>query len=122
MSGQLDGFSTATELLHALSTREISALELLDVHLQRIERYNPELNAIVTPDYENARRVAQAADEVWMQGEDKPLLGLPIVIKDCIYVKGLPTTGGVPERADAIADSDAPGAVWDAEWLRGRSY
>ncbi len=107
MQQKLEPFSTATEMLHALRTRHVSAVELLDLHLRRIERYNPQLNAIVIPNYENARQAAGAADEARKRGEDRPLLGLPLVIKDCIYVKGLPTTGGVPERAEAIADDDA---------------
>jgi amidase len=108
MLQQIDAFASATEMLQVLRTKQISAVELLDLHLERIERYNPQLNAIVTPNYDAARRVAASADEARAGGEDKPLLGLPLTIKDCIYVKGLPTTGGVPERAEAIAEADAP--------------
>jgi amidase len=111
MSTHLNPFSTATEMLQALRARQVSAAELLNLHLKRIERYNPRLNAIVTPDFENARGVAAAADEARPRGEDKSLLGLPLVIKDCIYVRGLPTTGGLRERADAIAEADAPVAA-----------
>ena len=60
------------------------------------------------PNYEAARQRAEAADKAWARGEDKPLLGLPLTIKDCIYVEGLPTTGGVPERAEIIDKEDAP--------------
>lgn len=103
----IDLFASVTEMLRALRTRQVSAVELLDLHLRRIERYNPQLNAIVLPNYEAARRTAATADEARTRGEDKPLLGLPLTIKDCIYVKGLPTTGGVSERAEAIAEEDA---------------
>ena len=51
------------------------------------------------------------ADAARAQGEDRPLLGLPLTIKDCIYTEGLPTTGGVPERAEAISEADAPVAA-----------
>jgi amidase len=108
MTYQFDPFASATEMLHALRARQVSAVELLDLHLQRIERYNPQLKAIVTPNYDQARQVAVQADAARVRGEDAPLLGLPLTIKDCIYVKGLPTTGGVPERAQAIAEADAP--------------
>ena len=111
MLHHLDAFASATEMLHALRTRQVSAAELLDLHLRRIERYNPQLNAIVTPNYDSARQAAVQADAARAQGEDKPLLGLPLTIKDCIYVKGLLTTGGVPERAGAIAEADAPVAA-----------
>lgn len=61
-TGQIDGFSSATEMLQALRQGQLSSVELLDLHLRRIERYNPGLNGIVTPDYENAPRAAAAAD------------------------------------------------------------
>lgn len=108
MSGpELNPFSSAASMLAALRSTQISATELLDLHLRRIERFNPALNAIVTPDYENARTRATAADAARARGEDGPLLGLPLTIKDCIYAKGLPTTGGLPDRAEAIDHEDA---------------
>lgn len=103
-----DGFSTAIAMLRALRERRISAVELLELHLHRIERYNPTLNAIVTPNYDAARRAAALADDARARDEERPLLGLPLTIKDCIYVKGLPATGGLVERAEAISDEDAP--------------
>ena len=107
----MDTFANATDMLHALHTRQITAVELLELHLCRIERYNPRLNAIVIPNYDEARRAAAQADVAQAQGEIKPLLGLPLTIKDCIHVKGLPVTGGVPERASVIAEEDAPVAA-----------
>jgi amidase len=104
----IDGFSTATEMLQALRQGQLSAVELLELHLRRIERYNPTLNAIITPNYDDARRASVAADEARARGEALPLLGIPLTIKDCIYVEGLPTTGGVPERAQAISEAHAP--------------
>src|SRR5687768_10197807 len=95
----LDTFTSATTMMAALRERQISATELLELHLQQIERYNPQLNAIVIPNYDQARQEATEADITRTKGEDKPLLGLPLTIKDCIYVEGLPATGGVAERA-----------------------
>ncbi|MCP4516157.1 MAG: amidase, partial [Delftia sp.] len=106
-SSQVDAFSSATDMLHALRQGQLSAVELLELHLRRIERHNPALNAIVTPNYDAARRAAAAADEARARGEDGPLLGLPLTIKDCIYVQGLPATGGLRERAQAISEADA---------------
>jgi amidase len=108
MSGSVDGFSTATEMVAALRSRQISAAELLELHLERIERLNAPINAVVIKDYERARQAAAAADAARARGEDGPLLGLPLTIKDAIDVAGLPTACGVPERADAIAEADAP--------------
>lgn len=104
-----DPYATVTAMLAALRGGAISAIELLDLHLARIAQYNPVLNAIVTPDYERARQAAAEADSARARGDHRPLLGLPITIKDCIDVRGLPTTGGgLVERADAIAEEDAP--------------
>jgi amidase len=103
----MDAFASATDMLHALRTRQISCAELLALHLRRIARYNARLNAIVIANYDAARQAAEAADAARASGEEKPLLGLPLTIKDCIYVAGLPATGGVPERRQAIADGDA---------------
>jgi amidase len=111
MADQIDCFAPATEMLRALRARQVSAVELLDMHLGRIARYNPALNAIVTPNYEQARLAARVADEARARGEDAALLGLPLTIKDCIYLEGLPTTGGVPERATLIDEADAPVAA-----------
>jgi amidase len=112
MATQIDPFSSAVVMLRALRARQISASELLDLHLRRIERYNPKLNAIVTPNYQEARRVAAGVDDTVAQDREggrgrPPVQGLPITIKDCIYVKGLTTTGGVPARAQLIDEEDA---------------
>lgn len=104
----LDAFSPATQLLRALRDREVSATELLELHLRRIERYNPRLNAIVTPDYDRAREVARAADAARARGEEGPLLGLPITVKDCVDVAGLAGTAGSPDHADRRPEADAP--------------
>ncbi|HVC82389.1 MAG TPA: amidase [Chloroflexota bacterium] len=102
---ELDPFAGAAVMLRALRDKQVSAVELLDAHLRRIEHLNPALNAIVTLDIETARARAAETDAARARGEDGALLGLPLTIKDCIYVKGLPTTGGVPDRA-TILDAD----------------
>ena len=107
MNGTLDAFAPATEMVRALDAGAISATELLDLHLRRIERYNPRLNAIVIPDYDRARRSAAEADAARARGERRPLLGLPLTVKDAIDTVGLPTTAGVPEWAEAYPEADA---------------
>ena len=54
MPDRIDAFATATEMLAALRAGRVSAVELLDLHRRRIERYNPTLTAIVEPDFEGA--------------------------------------------------------------------
>jgi len=107
MSDAIDGFASATAMIQALQSGTVSASELLNLHLRRIERYNGPLNAIVTPDYEHARAAASAADARLSLGEQSPLLGLPLTVKDSIDVKGLPSTAGLPERANNRAESDS---------------
>ena len=88
-------FATAQSMLEALRTKRISARELLAWHLERIARSNPDLNAIVTFNEEQAHRRAAQADAAIARGILLgPLHGLPVTIKDCIEVAGLPTTAG----------------------------
>ena len=103
-----EAFTTATQMLAALRARRLSALELLDLHRRRIARYNPELNAIVEPSFEQARRDAEAADARRARGEDAPLLGLPMTLKESINVRGLRTSVGMPVWKDFRAEHDAP--------------
>ena len=108
MSDRLDAFAPATEMLAALRARRVSAVELLDLHLERIARLNPPLNAIVEPDFERARRDAADADARRARGEDAPLLGLPMTLKESINVRGLRTTAGMPFWKDFRSEHDAP--------------
>src|SRR5258705_4519371 len=108
MSDRIDAFATATDMLAALRARRVSAVELLELLRQRIERHNPELNAIVEPDFERARRDAEAADARRARGEDAPLLGLPMTLKESINVRGLRTTAGMAQWKDFRSEHDAP--------------
>jgi amidase len=96
-------FRPATELAGMLRAGEISARELLDAHLSRIEQHNPSLNAIVTLDANGARSAADAADSALAAGEDVgPLHGLPIAHKDTHATGGMRTTWGSPLHADTV--------------------
>ena len=108
MSSEIHPFSSATAMLQALDNREVSSRELVELHIERIERHNPDVNVIVTKNYGDARRAASKADEARQAGHSLPLTGLPVTIKDQIDVSGLPTTGGNPDRANNIVDADAP--------------
>ena len=99
----------ARELARRIIGRELTAVETLDAHLARIERRNPELNAVVSLDLAAARRQAEAADVALARGEIRgPLHGVPLTLKDGNDVAGLRTTLGT-ERFDRIAEED--GAV-----------
>lgn len=111
MADRIDAFASAVEMLAALRARKVSAVELLDVHRRRIERHNPALNAIVEPDFDRARRDADAADARRARGEEVPLLGLPMTLKESINVRGLRTTVGMPGSQDFRSEHDAPVTV-----------
>jgi amidase len=96
-------FRPATELAGMLRGREISARELLDAHLSRIERFNPAVNAVVTLDAGGARAAADAADAALAAGETVgPLHGLPVAHKDTHATGGMRTTWGSPLHADTV--------------------
>jgi amidase len=91
-------FQSATKLVRAIQDRRISSLELLELYVERFERLNPVINAIVATDFENARGRARKADEALSKGENwGPLHGLPMTIKDSYEVIGMPCTSGAPE-------------------------
>jgi amidase len=99
---------TATQLAEALASREVSSLELLDHHLERVERLNGPVNAIVAMNAEAARTAAREADAALACGEPKgPLHGLPMTIKDSIEVVGMPTTSGAPELREHMPARNA---------------
>ncbi|MGP3774036.1 amidase [Streptomyces sp. SDT5-1] len=97
----------AVELADRIRRRELSAREVVSAHLDRIERVNPALNAIVTLDAEGALAAAGRADERAASGAELgPLHGLPIAFKDTHLTRGLRTTHGSPLFADHVPDED----------------
>jgi amidase len=100
---------SATAQARAVHEKEISSVELLDLYLDRIDRLDGPINAVVTLDAERARDAANAADAATMRGESSgPLHGLPVTIKDAIATEGIRSTGGAPELTDHVPTSDAP--------------
>jgi amidase len=103
----VDVDSTARDMLAALDRRDVSARELLDLHLARIAARNPTLNAIVSLDEDRARAAAAQADDERARGaEVGPLHGLPFAFKDTHQVAGWRTTYGSPIFADHVPDAD----------------
>lgn len=100
-------YRTAGDLVAALAKREVSARELLDFAIARIEALDAKINAVVIRDFDRARLAADAADEALARGERRPLLGLPMMVKEQFNVAGLPTTWGDPKFKDWRPDADA---------------
>ncbi len=99
----------AVELAGILRSREIGSRELLEHYVERVERFNPALNAIVATDVDTARARADEADAALGRGELwGPLHGLPMTIKELFETKGFPWTSGDPQFAERIAEANAP--------------
>jgi amidase len=101
--------ATATDALDALARGAITSEALLTAQLERVERFNPVLSAVVAMDLDGALRDARAADEARRQGRlTGPLHGLPMTIKDIFATRGLVTTSGHAPLSDYRPEADAP--------------
>ncbi len=101
-------FAPATQQLRLLEAGDISAKDLLELYLERIDRFNPGLNLVVAFDRERARREASEIDRRRASGEALgPLAGLPITIKDSFEVTGMPTTCGLEHLREHRPKDDA---------------
>ncbi len=100
-------YASVAELRAALSARKVSATELLRAALQRIDRLDGRINAVVVRDDDRALAAAALADAAIAQGETAPLLGVPMTVKESFGVAGLPTTSGDPALARTLAKEDA---------------
>src|SRR5579862_563242 len=100
-------YRTASDLVQALAGRQVSSRELVDAAIARIEALDPKINAVVVRDFERARVAADAADAALARGERRPLLGLPMTVKEQFNVAGLPTTWGYSRFRDWRPGVDA---------------
>ena len=85
---------TISELRHLLEERELSARELLGLHLERIEAADADVKAYLRLTSEHAAQQAEAADRALKEGTAGPLAGIPMAVKDVLCVKGIETTAG----------------------------
>lgn len=103
----LSTFATAREQLAALRAGRLSSIELLELHLEQIRRYNPVVNAVTDIAEDSARIAANTAQAALERGDEQPLLGLPMTVKDAIEVAGLSATAGVARFAERRSERDA---------------
>lgn len=107
MTHDLTHWSTAREMVAAVAAKQISARELLELHLDRIDAVNPAINALVSIDPERARRAAGEADEQTMSGAPLgPLHGIPYAVKDTHEVRHWRSTFGSVLRSDHFPEQD----------------
>jgi amidase len=108
MVGMVEPTASLTVLVGALESGQVSARELLDLYLTRIERLDPPINSVVTLATERAQAEAATIDDARANGRDLgPLAGVPITIKDAIATSGIRSTGGAIELRDHVPDVDA---------------
>ncbi|MGV9611648.1 amidase [Nocardia xishanensis] len=100
-------FRSAEELSAALGAGEVTSVELTDEAIARIERDDEVINAICVPDFDRARAAARRADQARASGEDRPLLGIPVTVKESYNMAGLPTTWGMPLQRNYVPSEDA---------------
>jgi aspartyl-tRNA(Asn)/glutamyl-tRNA(Gln) amidotransferase subunit A len=99
------------ELLPLLEGRQLSAQELVEACIARVERLDPQIKAFERPTFDLALAGAKAVDEARATGRPVgPLAGVPIGLKDLFYTKGVPTTAGSKVLEDFVPDYDA--TVW----------
>jgi amidase len=99
---------SAIELARAIADRQVSSREALAHFVDRVDRLDPPLNAVVTRDLDAAFAAADRADEASARGEQLgPLHGVPMTVKDSFSTAGMRTTSGAPELADHVPTEDA---------------
>lgn len=100
---------SAVELARQNKAGNLSAQEVVEARIQRIEALNPQLNAVVIPLFEEARAQAVAADETQPRsGPLGPLHGVPVTIKEQHRVSGTQTTLGATHQIGNIYNSEGP--------------
>jgi len=102
-------FLSASEIARQIRTRKVSPVEVIEAHLARVERLNPNINAFVQLDHKGALAQARHAEAAVMQDQNLgPLHGVPISIKSSIDVAGMRCEAGTKLRAGHVANADAP--------------
>ena len=108
---------SAVSLTKAIQEKKISCIELLEYFIERYERLNPGINAVVATNLDDARKRAVEADAALSRGQVwGPLHGLPMTLKDNLQIKGMPTTYGSPMLAEFMPteNGDVVQSVLDA--------
>jgi len=104
----VDATSSLIDIIAALVARDVSARELLDHHLERIERLDGSINSVITIETDRARSETSAVDDARSAGRPVgPLAGVPVTIKDAIATAGIRSTGGAVELSDHVPEVDA---------------
>src|SRR6266567_8899519 len=102
-------FLSAIQIAEQIRNRKVSPVDVIEAHLDRIEKLNPSINAFVQVDRERALSQARDAEAAAMQNQTLGLMhGVPISIKSSIDVMGMRCEAGTKLRAGYVASADAP--------------
>ncbi|MBI1237884.1 MAG: amidase [Alphaproteobacteria bacterium] len=101
------GRASAAETAAAVRAGTVSALEVCEAAIARIEAKDGPINAVIVRDFDRARAAAKAIDDARPAGDDRPLLGVAMTVKESNDVAGLPSTWGFPEFKDLPVTEDA---------------
>ncbi len=124
--------TTIPQLEQLMNSHRLNAGDLMNFYLRRIRQLNPTLHAVITVS-PTALADARAADQARRNGDHRPLLGMPIIVKDNIDTTGMPTTAGswalagsTPDDAFIVQRLKAAGAIIIgkanlSEWANFRS-
>lgn len=104
----MSAYLTLSQMQTALASRQYSAQELVEQHIQRIAQYDGPLNAVVVRQFDRSREQAAEADHRISSGSARPLEGIPVVIKEAINCTGWVTSVGNAEYAGFVSQHDAP--------------
>lgn len=100
---------TAAEIAGAVRSKQVSAREVAEAHLKRLDDVNPKINAVVQEFPEEALQAARQVDDAISRGEDPgPLCGVPVTIKVNVDQQGHATTNGLRLLRDHVAQTDSP--------------
>jgi len=106
-TNELAGLS-AVELLEGYRTKRFTPRDVIEDVISALEMTHASCNVVVTPAYEQARAAADRATLAWSSGQPQgKLTGVPVSIKDLVYVAGLPALGGAPANKDLVPSVDA---------------
>jgi len=101
-------YYTIAETLEKLRRKQITPLELIAAHLDRIQEIQPQLNPFVHIDAESARARARDSESRIARGETlRPLEGIPLTVKSCLDVAGWPCPAGSLLRKDYVPSANA---------------
>ena len=106
---------SATKLAKMIRNREVTAVEVMQAYIQRVQEVNPIVNAVIADRYADAMSEAQEVDNILdnKKGQGKysavnaPLLGVPLSVKEAFATEGMPNASGLVSRKGYVADEDA---------------